>query len=378
MAREYGRIKCRWWTDVRIRDLPISVKAVGAYLMTCEHSTALGAYRLTAAYVSDDMGISVEEARAYLAQLEAVGFIAICPRTNWIWLKRYLRHNRPENGNVWKHVDGLIAGMPTEVSFREELLAEVEAVRKDFASVSNDPAFCSEPPLPTPPKPSGNGSETVSKQEPYPEPNQNLTSPNLPASAREDGFEAVSEAYPHPPGSSPVKDREAWDATAERRPETPLLVACVEAYARSIAAQNAKRGDDPVRVPQLATWLRGECWTRLLDEAKATAAKAGASESARLEKIPPEWREAAAKLDSKLLDALLVVARLLPGGLVEFSAQFGLDQAEKHGWLPKISDALGYPVAYGVKGRPVLREASAEPADPLALPAFLDRRKAAA
>ncbi len=184
MARDFGRIRSQFWTDEKVKQWPIDVKAVAAYLMTCEHATALGAFRIPAAYMSDDLDITPSQARAYLAQLESLGFIKVCS-TGWIWIVNYLRHNRPENANVWKHIRGLANAMPGNVAFRQMVLDAIERPQDNHKTTIDEAKN-------TVAEPSGNGSETVSNNKADPIPTEpSLTEPSLTKSG--------AQAAPSPP-----------------------------------------------------------------------------------------------------------------------------------------------------------------------------------
>ena len=180
MARDFGRIRSQFWADERVREWPLDLKAVAAYLLTCEHATALGAFRVPAAYIAEDLGITPDEARGHLKRLEADGFIRVC-RSGWVWLIKYLRHNRPENANVRKHIVGLARAVPSGVVFRADLMASLAA---DLAGDGPEKPQKTE----TVTKPFLNHSETLSNTEPI------LTYPNL--------TEPVSDSEIHPATSS--------------------------------------------------------------------------------------------------------------------------------------------------------------------------------
>lgn len=192
MARDYGRIRAQFWNDEKVKTWPLEWKAVAAYLLTCEHSTALGAFRLPAAYMSDDLDLAPSEARELLAKLERAGWLRVCPATGWVWIVNYLKHNRPENVNVWKHIRGLANGMPGNVTFRAEVLASIERRAEE--------------PKDTPPegeseggKPSANGIETVSN---------NNTEPNLSEPIRTVPCQEDARSAP----TAPVIADQIWQA----------------------------------------------------------------------------------------------------------------------------------------------------------------------
>lgn len=145
MARDYGKIKSSFWPDEKVQGWSMATRGFASYLLTNEHTTALGCFRLPLAYICADLKIPAGEARAFLADLVKANFIAYDEPSAWIWIRNYITYNQPENGNVWKHVRRLAAAMPSALPFRKHVLASIE------------------PPPEQPPKPLENGSETVSE-----------------------------------------------------------------------------------------------------------------------------------------------------------------------------------------------------------------------
>ena len=215
MARDYGRIRSQFWNDEKVKQWPLDVKAVASYLLTCEHATALGAFRLPAAYMSDDLDITPSQALGYLAQLESLGFIKVC-KTGWIWIVNYLRHNRPENANVWKHVRGLANAIPGNVGFRQAVLDTIERRHGDpKETIDEEKNTVSEP--------FAKGSETVSnnKAEPI------LTEPirTQPNPTKEGALDAPP---PPPPPTPPTPDRRGLRLPPDWQPDEGLIAFAVE------------------------------------------------------------------------------------------------------------------------------------------------------
>lgn len=192
MARDYGRIRAQFWNDEKVKAWPLDLKAVAAYLLTCEHSTALGAFRLPAAYMSDDLDLVPSEARDLLGRLERTGWLKVCAATGWVWIVNYLKHNRPENVNVWKHIRGLANAMPSNVSFRADVLASIERRTDDAKETVSEGGKGDA-------IQSANGSETVSNNNTDPI----LTEPIQSVPSQEDARSA--------PTAPPIADQ-IWQA----------------------------------------------------------------------------------------------------------------------------------------------------------------------
>ncbi len=112
-VRDHGRIPCAYWTSAEIQPLAVDPKLLGAYLLTCEHGTIAGAFRLPVGYVADDLKWSSERVSEGFMELSRIGFINRCETSNWVWLRKYLEWNAPENPNQWKAIRKVVALIPS-------------------------------------------------------------------------------------------------------------------------------------------------------------------------------------------------------------------------------------------------------------------------
>ena len=115
--RDYGRIHCAYWTSADIQSLADAPKLLAAYLLTCEHGTIAGAFRLPIGYVADDLKWSFETVTEGFNELSRIGFINRCATSNWVWLRKYLTWNSPENPNQWKAIRKIAAQIPANTSW---------------------------------------------------------------------------------------------------------------------------------------------------------------------------------------------------------------------------------------------------------------------
>lgn len=250
MARDYGRIRAQFWNDEKVKSWPLDLKAVASYLLTCEHTTALGAFRLPAAYMSDDLDITPSQARSYLADLQAHGFIKVCPSSGWIWIINYLRHNRPENANVLKHIRGLARAIPATVTFRDQLLDALEQPDRNAPETQK----LSEIHLW---EPSAKGSETLSNNRAEPI----LTEPIPTDTNREvEGAETATPPPASPRGSRLPEDwspSEADSTFAAEQGFGPSAIVRITGKFRDYWI--AKAGAGGVKLDWSATWRN---WVR--------------------------------------------------------------------------------------------------------------------
>jgi hypothetical protein len=116
--RNYGKVHTSFWTSENIRSLSEDGRTLAMYLLTCEHGTIAGVFRLPDGYVSDDLQWSFERVSKGFAELKTNGFATRCERTKWVFVHKYLEWNRPENPNQRKSVEKIAERVPSECSWK--------------------------------------------------------------------------------------------------------------------------------------------------------------------------------------------------------------------------------------------------------------------
>lgn len=106
--RTYGKVKITFWDDDRIKKLSDSGKLLAVYCLTCEHSNAIGCFRLPVGYIETDLGWDKAKAQAALTELIASGFALYDEVSAYLLMPRYLEHNPIENSRVGKMCVSLI------------------------------------------------------------------------------------------------------------------------------------------------------------------------------------------------------------------------------------------------------------------------------
>ena len=150
--RDYGRIHTAFWTSPDIQQLSDDGKLLAAYLLTSPHATIVGVCYLPDGYVTEDLGEKAwptKRVRQGFAELFRNGFCNRCETTKWVWIRKFLLWNRPENPNQWKAAARVAEQVPDRCAFRTEFLGVFSALRdgQPFPSM----------------EPSPNGSETLSE-----------------------------------------------------------------------------------------------------------------------------------------------------------------------------------------------------------------------
>lgn len=143
--RDYGRVHCTFWSSPNIRALSDDGRALALYLLTSPHTTITGTFRVPDGYVSEDMQWSAARVSKGFAELLSNGFANRCETTKWVWIRKFLEWNPPENPNQWKAARKVASQVPSECGWK-----------RDFVRVFN--TFAADDPIPE-----ENPCETVSQ-----------------------------------------------------------------------------------------------------------------------------------------------------------------------------------------------------------------------
>lgn len=185
VLREYGRVHSAFWSSADIQALSDDARLLALYLLTCTHGTIAGAFRLPDGYVSEDMGWAPERVSKGFLELLSKGFSNRCETTKWVWVKRFLHWNAPENPNQWKAVLKVAAQIPEKCAWRADF-------ERDLAGRIN-------PDSPPNPNPSGTVSEPfrnhISSQHTSTAPQQQQE-PNTPSASATPTRRQVSRGTP--------------------------------------------------------------------------------------------------------------------------------------------------------------------------------------
>ena len=187
--RDYGRVHTAFWTSGDVQAMSDDAKLLALYMLTSPHTTIIGAFRMPDGYVCEDLKWSSQRVSKGLRELFDKGFSNRCETTKWVWIRKFLSWNPPENPNQWKAARKIVEQIPASCVWKADFLG----------------VFCkftgSDPP------PQVNPSETLS--EPFRNQEQE----------QEQEQEQKKEIPPKPPGggwgSCPDGvDSEAWAAWA--------------------------------------------------------------------------------------------------------------------------------------------------------------------
>lgn len=118
--RDYGKVYSTFWSSETTGGLSDDAKLLALYLMTCSHSTIAGVFRLPDGYVSEDLHWSGERVSKGFAELFAKGFANRCETTKWVWVKKHLEWNKPENPNQCKAAAKVARSVPDQCAWKRD------------------------------------------------------------------------------------------------------------------------------------------------------------------------------------------------------------------------------------------------------------------
>lgn len=214
-----------FWSSADIQSLSDDGRMLALYLLTCTHGTIAGAFRLPDGYVSEDIGWSCERVAKAFQELFEKGFSNRCETTKWVWVRRFLHWNEPENPNQWKAVLKVVGQIPDKCSWRTDFEREL--------------ARLMDPEAPCTPEPSANGSGTLSKSQ------HNTTAPQQ--QQQQEPISTRKAAERPPPSPEWTRFRLTFPARAGSQP-----------WGKALKAIHARIGE-------------GHSWQEILDGAQRYA-----------------------------------------------------------------------------------------------------------
>lgn len=114
--RDYGKVFCAIWASEDFRSMSEDGRALALYLLTCQHCTAVGAFRLPDAYAAEDLQWSTERVSEGFAELSRNGFATRDDRSKWVCIAKFLEWNPIENPNQAKSAAKLVEQVPEGVA----------------------------------------------------------------------------------------------------------------------------------------------------------------------------------------------------------------------------------------------------------------------
>jgi hypothetical protein len=226
--RDYGKVYTQFWSSQTIRGMSDDAKMLAVYLLSSTHTTLTGVFRLPDGYASEDLEWTTERVSKGFAELFRKGFANRCETTKWVWIRKHLQWNQPENPNQRKAAAKIAYAIPDECTWKP-----------DFMRLYEDKL----------------GMEHWEKPEPLPNPFETLSKPEAVTET-----EAVTEAGEKTlasdhfeiakPKNGELIPLPASPAGREKKPpesNPELQAACKATWDSYSAAYRTKYGVAPVR-----------------------------------------------------------------------------------------------------------------------------------
>lgn len=143
--RDYGKIHTGFWASETMLGLESDARLLAIYLMTSQHTTMLGAFRLPDAYACEDLGWDSQRFQNGLKTLSAAGFVKYDASTKVVWIVKFVKWNRPDNPNQQKSIAKLALALPDSLAFKDEILESVGVSETVSKPLGNSPVPASVP-----------------------------------------------------------------------------------------------------------------------------------------------------------------------------------------------------------------------------------------
>lgn len=116
--RDYAKVYTCFWSSPTTASLSDDARLMALYLMTCPHNTIAGLFRLPDGYLCEDLGWAAGRVSKGLAELQEKGFATRCGVTKWVWIRKHLEWNPPENPNQAKAAAKVVRSVPDDCGWK--------------------------------------------------------------------------------------------------------------------------------------------------------------------------------------------------------------------------------------------------------------------
>jgi hypothetical protein len=145
--REFSKISPAVWGSERFNNLPSDdARFLYLFLLTCEHQTSAGAFKLKDGYAVDDLRWTIGRYQAARQHLVDADLVSFDEPSRVVLIKRWFRHNPPMNESHLQGVAKIIHKLPCEPLKMEALAALHQAFEE--LQVSKAMADAKLPPAP--------------------------------------------------------------------------------------------------------------------------------------------------------------------------------------------------------------------------------------
>lgn len=252
----YARIEEGFWTDPKIKALPLEGKMVAAWLFTNPHRHFSGLYYLPIVLIPHEIGLSIGVSEKMLNLLEEQGFIKYSHEFSVVWVVTMLKHQSGGKDLSTQQTTGIknhlktLHGCPLIDEFVNKYKSlgvnydgKIDTPTDTPTDIKSQSQSQKDLPPPTPPF-GGNGKRKGKRVKPQPS-----FSPD---------FEIFWDAYPN---SSGGKDKtwERWQLRKEAG-SLPPIEYLLESVSR-LSLSPKWQEDNGKYIPMITTFINQGRWT---------------------------------------------------------------------------------------------------------------------
>ncbi len=144
--RDYGKVFSKIWESEDFRSMTEDARALVLYLLTCQHGTIAGVFRVPDGYACEDLQWSAERVSSAFSETLRKGFANRCETTKWVWVTKFLEWNPPENPNQVKAAKKIALAVPDACAWKRDFMRVCGPVLGiDPSSFQNPSATLPEP-----------------------------------------------------------------------------------------------------------------------------------------------------------------------------------------------------------------------------------------
>lgn len=136
--RDYSKVSPSLWASERFHSVGSDdARYVYLYMLTCEHQTSAGAYRLPDAYAAADLRWPIGRYQKARAELVNTGLIRFDASAAVLMVTRWFRFNPPMNPSHLKGIRHVLDRLPSQ-TIRVDATAELDEVMTANAQARAD------------------------------------------------------------------------------------------------------------------------------------------------------------------------------------------------------------------------------------------------
>ena len=126
--REFSKVSPAVWQSKRFIGLPSDdARYLYIYLLTCEHQTSAGIYRLKDGYACDDLRWDAKRFAKARRELVEADLIHFDEMESVVLITRWFRHNPPTSADHLTGIERVIERIPSEKLGEEAMTAAQDA-----------------------------------------------------------------------------------------------------------------------------------------------------------------------------------------------------------------------------------------------------------